>query len=64
MARLTNYEADKLMDIDGVTGFGYGGDTHLIVYLLNEEAAERVPPSFAGFRVKTEVTGVIKAQGD
>ena len=54
---------DSLMDLPGVVGTAIGlrgGERCIKVLLADAAAGARVPPRLEGYRVVTEVTGVIE----
>jgi len=54
-------EAEALMDIEGVQGFGRVNDSW-VVYLADPSIAARIPSCIGGKSVLTRVTGEIKVQ--
>lgn len=65
LAVRNKYEAD-IMAIPGVKGIGVTqnatGDDAIVVYVLDESVAARVPKSLGDFEVETVVVGEIDAQ--
>lgn len=55
----------RLLSINGVKGVGIGrtaiGDDALVVFLVDESVASRLPAAVDGYPVETEVTGEIDA---
>ena len=56
----------RLMAMDGVEGVGLGrtalGDDAIVVYVRDQQAAERLPKELDGVAVQLQVTGRIDAQ--